>query len=115
MPTLLVYLIIGIVALAVGIVGTVIVQKTIARGKAKTIIENATREAEVLKEKKILEAREEELHIKAKAEKAANERLSKVQSAEAKQKQRELQLNQQQSDNQRRKNELDATKANLDA
>ena len=97
MPTIIIYLIIGIVALAVGVIATLLVQKTIARGKAKTILEEAAREAEVLKEKKILEAQKEELNIKSRAEKAAAERLAKVQSAEAKQKQREMQLNQQQN------------------
>ena len=41
--------------------------------------------------------------------------MSRVQSAEAKQKQRELQLNQQQSENQRTRNELDGIRQNLDA
>ena len=115
MPTYIIYLIIGIVALLVGIFATMIVQKSMAKSRAKGILEEAEREADVLKKNKILEAKEEELRIKARAEKAANERLSKVQSAEAKQKQRELQLNQQQSENQRRKNEIDQFKANLDA
>ena len=63
----------------------------------------------------MLEVREEELQIKAEAEKQANSRLSKIQQSEARVKQRELQLNQQQGELARRRNEIDAAKAGLDA
>ena len=109
------YLIIGASALVVGVVTTIVVQKSVAKSRAKAIIDEATAEAENIKKTKILEAREEELRIKAEAEKQANNRMAKIQQTEAKMKQRELQLNQQQSDNQRQRNELEATKANLDA
>ena len=95
------YLIIGASALVVGVVTTIVVQKSVAKSRAKAIIDEATAEAENIKKTKILEAREEELKIKAEAEKQANNRMAKIQQAEAKMKQRELQLNQQQSDNQR--------------
>ncbi|HRN03450.1 MAG TPA: ribonuclease Y, partial [Muribaculaceae bacterium] len=58
--------------------------------------------------------REEALKITAEAEKAANQRMSKIQSMEAKQKQRELQLNQQQGENARTRNELEAARQTLD-
>lgn len=109
------YALVGIVALIAGVFGTIAVQKSLARSRAKTIIDEANREAENLKKDKLLEAREEELKIIAEAEKQANSRLAKVQTVEARQKQRELQLNQQQSDNQRQRNEIEATKANLEA
>lgn len=108
------YLIIGFAALAVGIICTIIVQKMLATNRAKAIIDEANSEAENIKKTKILEAREEELKIKAEAEKQANSRLAKIQQAEAKIKQRELQLNQQQSENQRQRNDIEATKANLE-
>ncbi len=115
MPTILIYTLVGLVALAVGIVGTIVIQKSIARSRAKIIIAEANREAEVIKKNKLLEAREEELQIKAEAEKQANSRLAKVQSIEAKMKQRELQLNQQQSENQRYRNESEQIRTNLEA
>ena len=108
------YLIIGFGALSIGIIGTIIAQKIIASNRAKAIIDEATSEAENIKKTKILEAKEEELKIKAEAEKQANNRLAKIQQAEAKIKQRELQLNQQQSENQRQRNDIEATKANLE-
>lgn len=110
------YYILAVAAgMALGCVVTVAVQKSLARNRAKTILEEAQREAEVLKKNKVLEAREEELKIKAEAEKQANQRFSKIQSMEAKIKQRELQLNQQQSENQRAKNELETTRVNLES
>ncbi len=115
MPTILIYALVGIVALAVGIAGTITIQRIVARSRAKSIIEEATREADTIKKDKLLEAREEELQIKAEAEKQANTRLAKVQTIEARLKQRELQLNQQQSENQRYRNESDQIRANLEA
>ncbi|MDE6198750.1 MAG: ribonuclease Y [Muribaculaceae bacterium] len=112
---MLYYILAAVVGVALGYVITVAVQKSLARNRAKTIIEEAQREAEVLKKNKILEAREEELKIKAEAEKQANQRFSKIQSMEAKIKQRELQLNQQQSENQRAKNELETSRVNLES
>ncbi len=111
----IVYIICGLVGLGAGYLLTLAVQKTMATSRAKTILENAGRDAEVLKKNKLLEAREEELKIKAEAEKQANQRLSKIQSQESKLKQRELQLNQQQSENQRRMNEIETIRATVEA
>ena len=112
---IIIYLIIGLSTLVIGIIGTIIVQKSLAKSRAKSIIDEATSEAENIKKTKILEAREEELKIKTEAEKQANNRLAKIQQSEARIKQRELQLNQQQSENQRQRNDIEATKANLEA
>ena len=105
---------IAVATLALGIVGTLIINRIIAKSRANSIIEEAKLEAEVIKKNKIIEAKEAEMAIKSETEKQANQRLSKVQSVEAKLKQRELQLNQQQSEIQRKKNENDALKANLE-
>ncbi len=112
---IIIYICICLVGLAIGIGATMIVQKKMAHTSAKGIVEEAQREAEVLKKNKLLEAREEGLKITADAEKEANRRLSKIQSRETGIKQRELQLNQQQSENQRTKNELDNVRVNLEA
>ncbi|MCC8176553.1 MAG: ribonuclease Y [Bacteroidales bacterium] len=109
------YVLIGVVALGLGALATVLIQRKMARTRAKLIIEEAQREADLLKQNKLLEAKQEGLEITNEAEKQAQQRMSRVQSAEAKQKQRELQLNQQQSENQRTRNELDNVRANLDA
>lgn len=115
MSSIIIPIVIGVVALALGVVITIIIQRNMAHSQAKSIIETANKEGEMLKQNKLMEAREAEAKIKAAAEREAQQRMSKVQSAEAKQKQRELQLNQQQSENQRARNENEATKANLEA
>ena len=112
---ILITIIIAIVALSIGASATLVAQKKMARTRAKQIVSDAEKEAENLKTQKLLEAKEEEMRITSEAEKLANQRLSKVQNAEARAKQRELQLNQQQSENQRAKNELEATKTQLEA
>lgn len=103
-----------VVALIVGAIATYIINKTLLASRAKAIIDEAEKEAEVLTKNKLLEVKEEFLQRKAELEKQVNSRNSKLQSAEAKLKQRELQLNQQQSEIQRRKNEADAAKANYE-
>ena len=87
--SLLFYLAVAVVALAIGCLATIAVQNMTGRNRAKTIIEEAGREAEVIRQKELLKGREEGIKIKDEAEKQANQRLSKVQSAEAKMKQRE--------------------------
>lgn len=105
----------AIIAAAIGAVVTMMIQKRSAKSRANLIIEEANREAELIKKNKELEARDKELKIVGDAERQAQQRMSKVQSAEAKQRQRELQLNQQQSENQRHRNENEQMKASLEA
>lgn len=103
------------VALCIGVGVTMAIQRNMAHTRAKSILEEAEKEADVIKKNKILEAKEEELKIISEAEKQANQRMSRLQSQEAKMKQREIQLNQQQSENQRTKNELENTRTSLEA
>ena len=100
------------VALCIGVGITMVIQRNMAHTRAKSILEEAEKEADVIKKNKILE---EELKIISEAEKQANQRMSRLQSQEAKMKQREIQLNQQQGENQRTKNELENTRASLEA
>ncbi len=99
----------------VGVLIAFVVIRTITRNQAQTIVEEAKKEAEVIKKNKLLEVKEKFLHLKADMEKQANARNAKIQSAEAKIKQRELQLNQLQQDLQRKKTETDAIRSNLDS
>lgn len=78
----IIYLAIAVVALALGAFVTVAVQKSMARSRAKTIIDEASREAEVIRQKELLKGREEGIKIKDEAEKQAQQRMSRVQSAE---------------------------------
>ncbi len=115
MENIITVVIVGVGCLVAGAVVTLLVQKSMARSRARLILDEAARDAETIKKEKLMEAREDELRIKNDAERQASQRLSKVQSAEAKLKQRELQLNQQQSENQRTRNELETTRTNLEA
>ncbi|MDE6301876.1 MAG: ribonuclease Y [Muribaculaceae bacterium] len=109
------YILIGVVAAAAGVGAAVFYQTRNAKTRAKLILADAEREADDLRRSRELEGREEALRITAEAEKAANQRLAKVQSNESRIKQRELQLNQQQSENARARNEIEAAKNALDA
>ncbi|MBQ0121354.1 MAG: ribonuclease Y, partial [Bacteroidales bacterium] len=104
----------AVVAFVVGMGVAQIIAKRSAKSRANEIIEKAKLEAEVLKNNEVIKGKEEGMSIKSEAEKQANARLSKVQSSEAKLKQRELQLNQQQADVQRKRNEVDNLKSNLE-
>lgn len=106
---------VAVVALALGSAATIAVQKSIGRSRAKAIIEEATREGDVIRQKELLKGKEEGIRIKDEAEKQANQRMQRVQSAESKIKQRESQLNQQQGENSRQRKELDATRQRLQA
>jgi len=102
-----------VIAAAIGALVTFMVQKSMARSRAKIIVDEAAKEAEVLKKNKLLEAREEGMKIKNDAEREVQQRMSRAQSFESKLKQRELQLNQQQSENQRTRNENEQTRNRL--
>lgn len=114
MIEILFYVCAALIGAAIGIAIILWTQKISARSQAKTIIEDAQREADVIAKNKLVEAREEELRIKTEAEKQANQRLQRVQSEEAKIKQRQSQLNQQQSDNARQRNENEQFRQNLE-
>ncbi len=115
MSGIIIYVLVAIVAIGIGAGVTIMLQRRLAKTRAKSIIEEAHLEANVIKQNKLLEAREEELKIKGDAERQANQRMQKIQSIESKMKQREMQLNQQQSENQRVRNEIENTRANLEA
>ncbi|MDE7114814.1 MAG: ribonuclease Y [Muribaculaceae bacterium] len=109
-----IWIIIAAAAAITGYVAASVISKKNASSRANSILEDANREAEVIKEKRILQAKEEEMKILGEAERNAGQRMQKAQAAEARNKQREMQLNQQQNENNRRKKELDTLKSNLD-
>ena len=112
---IILYLVVGVVAFAVGAFGAIYISKRNAKSGANEILDKAKLEAEVLKNNEVIKGKEEGMAIKSEAEKQANQRLQKVQASEAKAKQREMQLNQQQGEVQRRRNELDTLKQQLDS
>ena len=114
MNNIIITVIVAILAMAIGCAIALYLSKKNAKSQANEIIEKARLEAEVLKNNEVLKGKEKGMSIKNEAEKEANARLSKVQTSEAKLKQREMTLNQQMGDLKRRNNELDGLKLNLD-
>jgi len=112
--TTLIWIAVALACLGIGYYIALNVSKKKAGSTANSIIDDAKRQAEVLKEKKILEAKEKQMAMMNEAEKNINQKQQKIQSIEARLKNREMQLNQNQSDLAKRKNELDNLKQNLD-
>jgi ribonuclease Y len=71
------------------------------------MIDTATKQADVIKEKKLLEVKEKFINKKSELEKEVQQRNQHIQQSENKLKQREISLNQRQEELGRRKNELD--------
>ena len=90
-----------IIALVTFVVGGLLVwfvMRVLMKSRYDAVIREAEKESEVMKQKKLLEVKEKFLHLKADLEKQVSARNSKIQSVEAKLKQRELNLNQRQED-----------------
>ena len=101
-------------ALALGGVGGYLIFRYVLKGKYKDMVETATKEAEVIKEKKLLEVKEKFLNKKSELEKEVQQRNQHIQQSENKLKQREISLNQRQEELGRRKNELDNMQQRVD-
>ena len=112
--TPIIWVIVAVVTMIIGYIAAMMISKRNATSKANSIIDDARRKADVMKESSMLKAKEEEMKILNEAERTANQRLQKVQAAEARAKQREIQLNQQQGEQSRRKKELENMKNSLD-
>jgi conserved hypothetical protein YmdA/YtgF len=109
------YIIISIVAILIGGLITWVAMRFVFRSKYESILREAEKEAEVIKKNKLLEVKEKFIHLKADLEKQVASRNSKIQSVEAKVKQKELLVNQRQDELQRKSSEVDAVKENLAA
>ena len=101
-------------ALALGGVCGYLIFRYVLKGKYKEMVDTATKEAEVIKEKKLLEVKEKFLNKKSELEKEVQQRNQHIQQSENKPKQREISLNQRQEELGRRKNELDNLQQRVD-
>ena len=105
--------IIGVIAfLAGGSIAYFIGRKSLL-GKARNILKEAEAEAEMIKKDKILQAKEKFIQLKADHEQTINERNNKVLMAENRIKQREATISQRIEELQRKKQEQEAIKNNL--
>ena len=96
-----------------GIVGYVVF-RYIINGKYNQLMETAKRDADVIKEKKLLEVKEKFLNKKSELEKEVQQRNQKIQQAENRLKQREISLNQRQEELGRRKEEVEQEQARIE-
>lgn len=96
-----------IVALVVGCGIGYLMLRYVATSQYKKRISDAEKEAEVIKEKKLLEVKEKFLSKKTELDKDMQQRNQKLLQTENRLKQREISLNQKQEDLVRKKNELD--------
>jgi len=107
-------IVIAAVMLIVGVIGGYFVFLKVVKGKYNEMIDTATKEAEVIKEKKLLEVKEKFLNKKSELEKEVQQRNQHIQQNENRLKQREMSLNQRQEELGRRKNELDNQQQRID-
>ena len=111
-------IIVAIIAIAAALVlggaAGFMIFRFVIKGKYNEMVNAAKKEAEVIKEKKLLEVKEKFLNKKAELEKEVQQRNQHIQQSENKLKQREISLNQRQEELGRRKNELDNQQTRID-
>ena len=107
-------IIVGLVALIFGGAVGFFIFRYVIKGKYNEMVEAANKEAEVVKEKKLLEVKEKFLNKKAELEKEVQQRNSRIQQSENKLKQREISLNQRQEELGRRKQEVEQNNQRLE-
>lgn len=107
-------LIIVAVALVVGVLVGYMIFRYVIKGKYNEMVAAASKEAEVVKEKKLLEVKEKFLNKKSELEKEVQQRNQKILQNENRLKQREISLNQRQDEIGRKKQELTQLQQRID-
>ena len=106
-------LVTGGAALIAGAGIAYLVFTTVMRKKSNSIIEEAEHEAEMIKQRKMLQAKEKFLQLKADHEKVIHEKDQKISERENAVKQKEFSFSQKMEDFQRKQSEVDAIRNNL--
>lgn len=104
----------AVVALIVGGAIGYAIFRYIVKGKYNEMMQAAEKDANVVKEKKLLEVRETFINKKAELEKEVQHRTQRIQQNENRLKQREMSLNQRQEEIGRRKQEVDQQQTRID-
>ena len=102
------------VALILGGLCGYLIFRYVAKGKFNEMMETANKEAEVLKEKKLMEVKDKFLNKKAELEKEVQARNQKIQQNENRLKQREISLNQRQEELGRKKQDVEQQQQRVD-
>lgn len=110
----MVEIIIAVVALAIGGGIGYAIFRYVLKGQYQEVMDKARKDAEVVKEKKLLEVKEKFLNKKSELEKEVQQRNQRIQQSENRLKQRELNLNQRQEEISRRRQDVGQQQQRLD-
>ena len=110
----MVEIIIAVVALAIGGGIGYAIFRYVLKGQYQEGMDKARKDAEVVKEKKLLEVKEKFLNKKSELEKEVQQRNQRIQQSENRLKQRELNLNQRQEEISRRRQDVEQQQQRLD-
>ena len=110
---LIITIVSAVIALA-AVIYLLIWYRRIKPSQMKQLYEEAKKEAEVIKQKKLLEVKEKFLNKKAELEKEVQQRNQQIQQSENRIKQREISLNQRQDELNRRKSEQENERKRLE-
>lgn len=110
----MVEIIIAVVALAIGGGIGYAIFRYVLKGQYQEMMDKARKDAEVVKEKKLLEVKEKFLNKKSELEKEVQQRNQRIQQSENRLKQRELNLNQRQEEISRRRQDVEQQQQRLD-
>ncbi len=110
----MVVIIMTVAALIIGGLAGYLIFRYVLKGKYTEMIEAAEKEANVLKEKKLLEVKEKFINKKSELEKEVQQRNQKIQQSENRLKQREISLNQRQEELGRRRQEVEQYQQRVD-
>ena len=108
-------IVIALAAFVAGGLAAWLIVRYVRKGTYDKMIADAKNEAEVLKQKKLIEVKETYLKLKEDFEKTVNQRNQKIQQTESKLQQREIQQKQLQNELGRKSQEIDSIKANLNS
>ena len=106
--------IIAAVALAIGGGIGYAIFRYVLKGQYQEMMDKAHKDAEVVKEKKLLEVKEKFLNKKSELEKEVQQRNQRIQQSENRLKQRELNLNQRQEEISRRRQDVEQQQQRVD-
>ena len=108
------YVILTVAGFIIGGAAGYALYRYLLTGKYNSMLAEAQKEADVIKEKKLLEVKEKILNKKAELEKEVQQRNQKIAQVENKLKQREIGINQRQEELGRRKADLEKLQERLD-
>ena len=103
-----------VAAIIIGVTGGYFLFRYVINGRFKESVAEAEKQAEIIKEKKLLEVKEKFLNKKAELEKEVQQRNQKIAQIENKLKQRETSLGARHDELSRRKQDLDQRQQRLD-